>query len=674
MRFSRTTTTRTARSALVVAIALLVRATTVLAQTSAPPPRPPPDLAALDLEQLMQLEIVVAGSKRAQNTRAVPSFVSVVTAADIAQHGYRTLADVLKTLSSFYVTNDRNYSYVGVRGFERSGDYNSRVLLLLNGVRTNDNVSSQAYIGEDFIVDVDLIDRIEVIRGPSAAIYGSNAIFAVINVVTKSGAALDGGEVVANAASFNTYGGRLSYGKVLAGGVDLLASASYSDSRGQRLYYSEFDSPATNGGFANRSDGESFHKFLSTLTKGDFSLQLSRVVRDKGIPTAPYGSAFNDPRTTSQDGLSLASISYTTQFAKGSSLSARVNAGHWTNGADFSLDPALSVVTLANVGEWVGADVDATRALGARHFVTVGADVTDNFRQNMTVSDPTPGGASTDVRNQSQNFGLFGQDQIKLLDNLTLHAGARYDRYNTFGSAVSPRVALIYDIDSATTVKALFGRAFRAPNEYELHYDNTAVEGNPDLQPERIETLELTAQRLLGPGVLISANAFRNRLDRLITQEFDLSEQLLAFVNAGEIESKGAEFRIAVNRGHGVTGLLSYSLQRSEDRATRTSLQNSPRHLWKLNLAVPLLGRDLTAGLDAQYVSALGTLAGNESRPYTLTNVSLLAPRLGGRLALTATAYNLFDVRYSNPGSAAHVQDTIQQDGRSFRVKTALHF
>ena len=674
MRFSRTTTTRAARSALVVAIALLVRATTALAQTSAAPPRPPPDLATLDLEQLMQLEVVVAGSKRAQNTRAVPSFVSVVTAADIAEHGYRTLADVLKTLSSFYVTNDRNYSYVGVRGFERSGDYNSRVLLLLNGLRTNDNVSSQAYIGEDFIVDVDLIDRIEVIRGPSAAIYGSNAIFAVINVVTKSGAALNGGEAVANAASFNTYGGRLSYGKALAGGADLLASASYSDSRGQRLYYPEFDSPSTNGGFTNRSDGERFHKLFTSLTKGNFSLQMSRVGRDKGIPTAPYGSAFNDPRTISQDGLSLASISYTTPFAKGSSLSARVNAGHWTNGGRFPFDPAAGLITTTNTGDWVGADVDATRALGARHFVTVGADVTDNFRQNMGVIDPTPGAVNTDVRNESQNFGLFGQDQIKLLENLTLHAGARYDRYQTFGSALSPRVALIYDIDSATTVKALFGRAFRAPNEYELHYENVAFEANPALQPERIETLELNAQRLLGAGVLISASVFRNRLDRLITQELDPRDQRVVFANAGEIESKGAELRLAVNRGHGVTGLLSYSLQRTEDRATGASLASSPRHLWKLTLAAPLLGRDLTAGLDAQYVSALGTLAGYESRPYTLTNLSLLAPRVGGRLALSATAYNLFDVRYSNPGSEAHLQDTIQQDGRSFRVKTTLHF
>jgi iron complex outermembrane receptor protein len=121
----------------------------------------------------MKLEVVVAASKRAEQTRDVPSFVSVVTAADIEEHGYRTLADELKTLAGFYVSNDRNYSYIGVRGVSRPGDYGSRILLLLNGLRTNDNIYDQAFIGEEFVLDVDLIERIEVIRGRNAALWAT---------------------------------------------------------------------------------------------------------------------------------------------------------------------------------------------------------------------------------------------------------------------------------------------------------------------------------------------------------------------------------------------------------------------------------------------------------------------------------------------------------------------
>ena len=203
---------------------VLISASLAVAQQPTPPPKQAIDTITNDLEQLMKIEIVVAGSKRAQESRDVASFVSVVTAAEIREHGYRTLADVLRTLPGFYVSNDRNYSYIGVRGFSRPGDWNSRVLLLLNGLRTNDNVYDLAYIGEEFSVDVDLIERVEVIRGPSSAIYGSNAFFAVINVVTRPGSSLAGTEIATSAASFGTYSGRASYGHTFANGLDLLVS------------------------------------------------------------------------------------------------------------------------------------------------------------------------------------------------------------------------------------------------------------------------------------------------------------------------------------------------------------------------------------------------------------------------------------------------------------------
>ncbi|MEO8622518.1 MAG: TonB-dependent receptor [bacterium] len=672
MTFYRMAVAAQVRCALVVS-ALFTLGEVASAQTGPPPPRTV-DLSTLDLEQLMQVEIVVAGSKRVQMTRDVPSRVSVVTAADIREHGYRTLGDVLKTLSGFYVTNDRNYSYVGVRGFERAGDYNSRVLLLVNGLRTNDNVSNQAYIGEEFIVDADLIDRIEVIRGPSAAIYGSNAIFAVINVVTKHGADVNGGEVAATAASYGTYGGRLSYGKSLASDADLLISASYTDSKGQRLYFPEFDAPATNNGYADAADRESYHKVFTSLTKGNFSFQASNVSRDKGIPTASFGSLFNDPRTYTYDGLTLASLGYDKALSRGSSFSARVHTGHWTNGGSYAFDTSATPLHIANVGDWWSADVDATRTVASRHFLTVGAEFNDNTRQNQSVYDVEPLVMYTDLRNRSVNWGLFAQDEIKLTDALMLYAGLRYDYYTTFGAAMSPRMGLVYNLDDATTIKALMGNAFRAPNEYELHDDNVAFKPNPNLQPEGINTLELVLQRLLGAGVQVVASAFHNHLASLITQHEDPADHRLQFTNAGEIGSTGGEVSVAVNRGYGWRGSASYSVQKTTDEATNLELTSSPRHLGTLVLRAPVMGSDLTAGLDAQYVSALRTSSGGESKAYTLTNVSLLAPRLAGRMSLSATIYNLFAVRYSNPGSDALLQDTIQQDGRSFRVKTTLRF
>jgi outer membrane cobalamin receptor len=652
---------------------LLIPASLAVAQRQTPPPKQAIDTITNDLEQLMKIEIVVAGSKREQQTRDVASFVSVVTAADIREHGYRTLGDVLKTLPSFYISNDRNYTFLGVRGFERSGDYNSRVLLLVNGLRTNDNVFDGAYFGQEFSVDVDMIDRIEVIRGPSAAIYGSSAFFAVINVVTRSGASLNGGEATASAASYGTYSERASYGKSFSNDGDFLVSATVSDSKGQRLFYPEYNSPLTNNGFANDADHEGFHKLLATASKGNFSFQATNSMREKNVPTGSFGTLFDDNRSLTQDGLSLASLTYSRPISQGSA-SARIHAGRWTYRGTYAFDPLVIPNEDDDVGEWWGADVDATHAF-SRHLFTVGAEFQDNYRQDQKNFDPEPYVVYSDVRHNSTRWGVFAQDEIKLLQPLTLYAGIRLDQYEGFGSATSPRLGLIYTPDAATTVKLLAGRAFRAPNEYELHYENSAFEPNPALKPERIETFELIAEHLIGGGVQVSASTFRNRLSALINESIDSSDNnRLVHENADAIESKGVEFGLRMNRGHGPTGELTYAIQRTQDQATGIELTNSPRQMAKLDLRAPLNVRSITAGVDAQYVSARKTIAGSDAPGQLITNLSLRAPLAFRRFDLSATVYNIFAVSYGIPGSDEHLQNIIPQDGRSFRVQTTLHY
>jgi iron complex outermembrane receptor protein len=652
---------------------VLISASLAVAQQPTPPPKQAVDTLTMDLEQLMKIEVVVAGSKRAQEARDVASFVSVVSAADISEHGYRTLADILRTLPGFYVTNDRNYSYLGVRGFSRPGDWNSRVLLLLNGLRTNDNVYDLAYIGEESSVDVDLIERVEVIRGPSSALYGSNAFFAVINVVTRPGSSLAGGEVSTSVASFGTYGGRASYGRTFANDLDLLVSASYSDGKGRNLYYPEYNDPLTNNGLANGVDHEAFHKILVTASKGNFSFQANTVSREKGLPTGSFGTNFNDARTRTTDGLTLASVSYNRALSNGASFSTRLDAGRYAYDGEYAystLAPNKDLVT----GEWVGLGVDGARKIGSRQFLTVGAEFRDDIKQFMMNFDPDPYVLYSKIRNSSTRQGVFAQDEIKLADALLLYTGARLDHYEGFGFATSPRAALIYTPNPATTFKFLAGRAFRAPNEYELHYANFQYKANPLLSPERIETLELIAQRFLGSGVQVSASAFRNRLTDLTNQYLDPADSLYVFENKGEIQSKGLELELNVNRGHGFTGQLSYSLQHTDELVTNAGLTNSPEQMVQGQLRAPILGSGATATVDAQYMSARRTLAGNTAGSHVLTNFSLFAPRTFRRFDLSVSVYNVFAIKYGDPVPDGFIQDTIQQDGRSFRVRTTLHY
>jgi iron complex outermembrane receptor protein len=653
---------------------VLISASLAAAQQPTPPPRQAIDTISNDLEQLMKIEIVVAGSKRAQDPRDVPAFVSVVTAADIKEHGYRTLADVLRTLPGFYVSNDRNYSYVGIRGFSRPGDWNARVLLLLNGLRTNENVFDLAYIGEEFSVDVDLIERVEVIRGPSSAIYGSNAFFAVINVVTRPGSSFAGTEIATTAASFGTYSGRGTYGHTFANGLDLVASGTYSDGKGRNLYFPEYDAPATNNGIANGDDHEGFRKLLVTASKGNFSFQANNVSREKGLPTGVYAATFNDPRSSTTDGLSLASLTYERAFANAATFSTRVHAGRYSYDGEYAytdLAPNKDIF----VGEWWGLDIDAARKIGSRQFLTYGAEYRDNFKMLQTDYDPDPYYLYSYSKDRSTRWGTFAQDEIRLADPLMFYAGLRVDRYEGFGYATSPRAALIYTPSSTTTFKLLAGRAFRAPNDYELQYNRAHLSTvNPTLQPEHIETLELTAQRLIGGGAEISASAFRNRLTDLLSRRTDTTSGSQYFGNVDEIHSRGVELGLNVNRGHGLTGKLSYSFQRTEDRASGIQLSNSPEQMVQMELRSPILGSAATAAVDAQYMSARSTLLGNVAGGHVLTNFSLFAPKTFGRFDLSASLYNVFDARYGDPVSNGFVQDLIQQDGRSFRVRTTLHY
>ena len=132
---------------------------------------PPSEERFQGAEKLLLHEVpsVYSASKYEQKVTEAPSSVSIVTADEIKKFGYRTLADIIRSVRGFHVTYDRNYSYVGVRGFAPPGDYNTRLLLLVDGHRVNDNVYDMAFVGTEFVLDVDLIERVEIVRGPSSS-------------------------------------------------------------------------------------------------------------------------------------------------------------------------------------------------------------------------------------------------------------------------------------------------------------------------------------------------------------------------------------------------------------------------------------------------------------------------------------------------------------------------
>jgi iron complex outermembrane receptor protein len=635
----------------------------------------PEDLTGLSLEELLSVEVYSA-SKFPQKTTEAPAAVTVITAADIRNHGHRTLADILASARGLFVTYDRNYQYVGARGFNRPGDYNSRILLMVDGYRLNDPVYDQAFIGTEFPLDVDLIERVEIVRGPGSSIYGSNAFFAVVNVLTRRGRDFDGAEVSGELASFGADKERLSYGKRYESGAELLLSASRYRSSGQDLFFPEYNAPATNNGIAGGRDGDRNHSLFGKFSQDGFTLTGAYSSRTKQLPTAAYGTVFNDPATETTDTQGYTDLDYYGKLGERWDIAGHVFYGSYTYSGIYPFGSPAVLNRDETEGRWGGAEARLTGRL-ERHKLVLGAEYQDNFRQDQRNFDVAPYASYLDDRRSSTREGVYVQDEITLMQGVLLNAGVRHDRYSTVGGTTNPRLGLIWTPRETTALKLLYGKAFRAPNASEQYYHdgNATSKPSPNLKPEEVASYEFVAEHGIRPDLRLIASVYRNKISNLINQITDPADGLLVFRNIGQVESKGAEFGAEGVWADDARLRASYAWQITRDQATGAELENSPRQLAKLNYSRPLFGHAMTGGAELQYTGPRKTLAGATAGGFAIANLTLSSGRLAHGLELSASVYNLFDKRYADPARPEHAPiDAITQNGRNFRLKLDYRF
>ncbi len=273
------------------------------------------------------------------------------------------------------------------------------------------------------------------------------------------------------------------------------------------------------------------------------------------------------------------------------------------------------------------------------------------------------------------SWSLYAQSDIALAKRLTLNAGLRFDNYSNFGGTLNPRLGLVYNPNQKTTFKLLYGQAFRAPNAYELYLESPGFnQKNLNLQPETIQTYEVVWEQYLSRSLRLSVAGYYYDTVNLITQTRNSTDGSLVFKNTSEATAQGVEIGLTGDLAHGIKARASYSLQHAEDGESGEELNNSPRHMGKVSLITPLYRDYVHAGVDLQYYSSMKTLAGGQNSGFFIANATLFSHEIVRGLELSASVYNLFDKKYSYPGSTGHVQDTIPQEGRSFWVKLQYRF
>ena len=648
---------------------------TAWAQTDAP------DLTTLPIEQLMQVQVVTGASKYAQASNEAPANVSVITAADIKAYGWRTLADVLRSLPGLYTNYDRNYTTLGARGFLRAGDYGTRFLLLIDGYRTNDPIFDEAAVGTEAMLDVDLIERIEYVPGAGSAVYGSNALFGVINVITKRGRDIDGVQVSGSTGSANAREARATWGKRAENGAEWLLSASVDDAPGRDLYFGEFNQPGVSDGVARGMDLDRAKRLFAKGSVGEFGLTFGYVDRTKGMPTAPYDQSFNDPRSRTVDTRQTFNGTWQHALDDTTDVSARVYWGRYVSLGDYTYNPPPAGIN-RDVFEtaWYGTELKLVTRRIERHTMAVGTELQRDYRDAMRNFDTVPYVSYLDDHRNNNRVGVYVQDQFLLHRDWVLDTGLRYDHTSFARGIFSPRVGLIWHAAPTTTIKAIYGMAYRAPNDYELHYQTSAPGGqqvNAGLSAERIRTYETVVEQHVATGGKATLSVFENNVSNLISQSEDPNTGLLFFSNVARVRTRGAELGYEQNWPGGTRLRTSYSFQHSEDMDTGQMLSNSPRHMLKLNVTAPVWRDDWRAGVEAQYISNRLTISGPQSGHvggYWIANLTLLAARLAPNLEMSASVYNLFDRRYADPAGPEQPQPSIEQDGRAFRLKFTYTF
>lgn len=635
------------------------------------------DLTEMSLEALMNVTIVGA-SRYEQKSSEAPSFATVLTAEDIRRNGYRNLSDLLRSVPDVLITRDRNYDYIGFRGFSQPGDYNTRVLLLVDGHRINNNIYDQALIGNEFPIDIDLVERVEVIRGPSSSLYGSNAFFGIVNIITKDGGNIEGTEISGSAGSYRTFGGRATVGRKSLDGPGIILSGTVSRGRGQDLFFPEFNDPAANNGISVDADSESFRNAFAKLSWGDFTLEGVTGQRKKRIPTGSYDTTFNDNRTYTDDRLNYLDLRYERDISGGLNVVGRAFYDDYRYRGDYIYAPVVNKDF--GSGRLWGTELKIVKKVRDRHRLTFGAEYRDNFRQDQGNYDAGAPAPNLDDRKRSYVWAAYFQDEFRITSNLILNAGFRYDYYSTVGGSTNPRIGLIFRPTEKTSAKLLYGRAFRAPNLYELNYDNgISWKSNPDLRSETIRTHEAILERYVdGPGVAWkgTAAAFHYSIDDLITAQADPAGGPPSFRNNESIRTNGVTLELNGKTPGGFEGRAGCTWQRSKAHGAATALSNSPRNIAKVNLVLPLRHGKISLSPEVQFVSRRRTVPGkvNESvAGYSVVNATLLARPLP-RLELSASAYNLLDKRYADPAGPEHLQDSIPQDGRNYRMKATFRF
>ncbi|HEX7668230.1 MAG TPA: TonB-dependent receptor, partial [Polyangiaceae bacterium] len=556
-----------ARTTLMTAFAVAAFAAPVRAET---PAEQPSDVG--DLEGLLNESIVTTASKTAQTSSSAPATSVTLTAEDLRRYGIHTVAEAIAFLSLGGTASERGE--IGTRGLVIADDRGSHVLLLVNGHAVNEQLFGSARFDHGMGIPLEMIDHIELILGPGAVLYGSNAMFGVLNVVTKAASAVGGTYVLAESElttslragagggyDFSLFGKPasltlgLEYYEQTGPKITLPLQSIGADPVTHQLWRVGRDGTDGFWGGPNRGEQIRVPSGLLRFKWKDLEVNGGASLYKLGAPFGlsrrlePGGSNYNDPDMYESELRVWVDARQRIRVSKNAEVLVRPYADSFeyrrVNDVSAAFYCQFSGVDTCRkqtlgVSRWAGTELQlALDWFNDEHFTTLlGVDARVRYAGHQVDWTNHDTGeylqSSTSILSRTDGVvGAYAEQTWRPNRVFGLNAGARFDAYTEFGKRLSPRVAATLTPWAGGTLKAVYSEAYRAPTYFEADLTNANQIRARDLSPESVRSAELSLDQKIGTHRLVFGG-FRSWWSDLIQLQTLSADELRQAQRNGE--------------------------------------------------------------------------------------------------------------------------------------------
>lgn len=625
--------------------------------------------------QAVEEDVVVGASKREQSLGSVASAVTVISGDTLRRFAFRTVAEALDTVAGLYIVDDRMMARVGIRGVQLLGDANTHILVLVDGSPLNEPWGQYADVSYAVPVSIDDIARLEVIRGPVSSIYGTNAFFGIINIVTVGADKASTAHARLGVGQFNEVNGTAAFA---AGGVDrqVRGHVRWTQRGGEdSLEYPVF------AGTLDDVDGVSALDAGIVAHYDQLFAQVRGFRRDRDLTGAPYDAAIGEPGNRNTDEQILVEAAYAHELTDDVTVSARLYADRYRYVGTLVYDAADDFETEGNA-TWYGgelrtiADLSESMPRDMKLDITAGvaAELADTDSASVQIENDGTRIEAVDIDTSFNIAGIYAEVNAELTRRVAATAGVRYDRNSLFDNNLSPRAALFYKHDEKYGGKLLYAEGFRNPSIFEAFYDD-GLRFRPGCAPqcenigstvfpELITSYEAVGWGRPLPGVKVRASLWRWEVENLIEKRRILDPESLTerlqFQNLAQLTSQGAEVEASYRDTRGWFGFGSISLNdvaRDGDAAF-----NAPAVLVKLGVSSPRWLDRFHVSTDVSFIGARPTRdPANDADPWVGWNAVMYVPDYRG-FDFTLGVRNILGLRADIPAQSDYDRQSPEID------------